>query len=266
MLVESPPTATIGQPLERLPDAGVIEDARSRQRRHRRVGACLLVVVALGMVIASFSSGGGGRTPRDGASVANGGRPPAQGATLRLPGGHSTTTFTITAPAAHAYDVTMTAPAASAIVLTMKISPGVGWTVNTLDDPSCHTTAGHTACLLHFAEGGNPGGTWTAIVHKNSPPPTRVHISILFARTGDSIPGKVNDALETVDTAVLLWSADADRSKWVRAEFEKALARGMEDGSLRVSRCYSTTSRCPRYFAGSAGSTSEMKMSRARGQ
>ncbi len=53
-------------------------------------------------------------------------------------------------------------------------------------------------------------------------------------RAGDSIPGKVNDALETVDTVVLLWSADADRSKWVRAEFETALARGMEDGSLRV--------------------------------
>ena len=53
-------------------------------------------------------------------------------------------------------------------------------------------------------------------------------------RAGDSIPGKVNDALETVDTVVLLWSADADRSKWVRAEFETALARGMEEGSLRV--------------------------------
>lgn len=53
-------------------------------------------------------------------------------------------------------------------------------------------------------------------------------------RAGDSIPGKVNQALETVDTVVLLWSSDADRSKWVRAEFETALARGMEDGSLRV--------------------------------
>ncbi len=164
-------------------------DHPSQLRRHRRVGACLLVVVGLGMVIASFSSGGGGRTPRDGTSVANGGRPSAHAATLRLPGGHSTTTFTITAPAAHAYDVTMTAPAESAIVLTMKISPGVGWTVNTLDDPSCHTTAGHTACLLHFAEGGNPGGTWTAIVHKTSPLPTRVHISVLFARHAGEFAG-----------------------------------------------------------------------------
>jgi hypothetical protein len=53
-------------------------------------------------------------------------------------------------------------------------------------------------------------------------------------RAGDSIPGKVNEALDIVDTVVLLWSSDADHSKWVRAEFETALARGMEDGSLRV--------------------------------
>jgi hypothetical protein len=53
-------------------------------------------------------------------------------------------------------------------------------------------------------------------------------------RAGDSIPGKVKDALAVVDTVVLLWSADADRSEWVRAEFETAITRGMEDESLRV--------------------------------
>lgn len=189
MLVESPPNATIEQSLARSPDAGVIEDARSRQLRYRRVGACLLVVVALGAVIASLYGGGGGGTPRGGASVAKGGPSSVQGAALRLPSGRSTTTFTITAPAAHAYDVTVAAPAASAIVLTMKISPGVGWTVNTLDDPSCHTIAGHTACLLHFAEGGNPGGTWTAIVHKTSLPPARAQISIVFARHAGEFAG-----------------------------------------------------------------------------
>ncbi len=189
MLVESPPNATIGQSLARLPDAGVIEDARSRQRRHRRVGACLLVVVALGAVIARLYSGGGAGTPRSGASIAKGGPLSVRGAALRLPSGRSTTTFTITAPAARAYDVTVATPAASAIVLTMKISPGVGWTVNTLDDPSCHTIAGHTACLLHFAAGGNPGGTWTAIVHKTSLPPARAHISILFARHAGEVAG-----------------------------------------------------------------------------
>ncbi len=182
MLLENPPNATIEQSLASSPDAGVIEDARLRQRRHRRVGACLLVLVAAGGVIAALYGGGGGGTPRDGVPLAKGGPPLLQGAALRLPSGRSTTTFTITAPAAHAYDVTVGAPAASAIVLTMKISPGVGWSVNTLDDPSCHTIAGHTACLLHFAEGGNPGGRWTGVVHKTSYPPARVHISILFAR------------------------------------------------------------------------------------
>src|SRR5208282_6931772 len=118
MLVESPPNDTIGQSPARLPDAGVIEDARSRQRRHRRVGACLLVVVALGAATASLYGGGGGGTPRGGAPIAKGGPPSAQRAALRLPSGRSTTTFTITAPAAHAYDVTVAAPAASAIVLT----------------------------------------------------------------------------------------------------------------------------------------------------
>ncbi len=189
MLVETPPSATLEQAFERSPDAGVIEDARSRQRRHRRVGACLLVAVAFGAVIASFYGGGGGLPPRDGAPVANGGQPSLHGASLRLPSGRSTSTFTITAPAAHAYAVTVSAPAASAIVMTMKISRGVGWTVNTLDDPSCHTIAGRTACLLHFAEGGNPGGTWTAIVHKTSLPPARVHIGILFARHAGEFAG-----------------------------------------------------------------------------
>jgi hypothetical protein len=189
MLLESPPDAAIEQALERSPDAGVIEDARARQRRHRRVGACLLLVVALGAVIAYSHSGGGGRNPRDGASVARGGPRSDQGAALRLPSGRSSTRFTVTAPAAHAYDVTVNAPAASAIVLTMKISPGVGWTVNTLDDASCRTSAGHTACLLHFAEGGNPGGTWTAVVHKISLPPARVRISILFARHAGDFAG-----------------------------------------------------------------------------
>jgi hypothetical protein len=182
MLIESPPNAMIEQPPARSPDAGVIEDARSRQRRHRRVGAFVLVAVAFGAVIASLYGGGGGSTPRGGAPVSKGGPASVQGSALRLPSGRATTTFTITAPAARAYDVTVAAPAASAIVLTMKISPGVGWTVNTRDDPSCHATAGQIACLLHFAEGGNPGGMWTAIVHKTSLPPARAHISILFAR------------------------------------------------------------------------------------
>ncbi len=53
-------------------------------------------------------------------------------------------------------------------------------------------------------------------------------------RAGDSIPGAVNDALDTVDTVILVWSANANRSKWVRAELETAITRALEDHSFRV--------------------------------
>ena len=53
-------------------------------------------------------------------------------------------------------------------------------------------------------------------------------------RAGDSIPGKVNDALAVVDTVLLLWSASANGSEWVRAKFEAAVTRGIEDATLRV--------------------------------
>jgi hypothetical protein len=54
-------------------------------------------------------------------------------------------------------------------------------------------------------------------------------------RAGDSIPGKVNEGLAAVDTVLLLvWSVDADRSEWVRAEFETAITQGMADETLRV--------------------------------
>lgn len=53
-------------------------------------------------------------------------------------------------------------------------------------------------------------------------------------RAGDSIPGKVNDALATVDTVILVWSVHADRSNWVRAELETAIVRAIDDKTFRV--------------------------------
>ncbi len=61
--------------------------------------------------------------------------------------------------------------------------------MNTLNDSDCHTLAGHTRCLLHFAEGGNAGGRWTGTVHKTAVPAATVHISIVFARHAGSFPG-----------------------------------------------------------------------------
>jgi hypothetical protein len=53
-------------------------------------------------------------------------------------------------------------------------------------------------------------------------------------RAGDSIPGKVNDALASVDTLIVVWSANAQGSEWVRAELETAIARALEDHTFRV--------------------------------
>jgi hypothetical protein len=53
-------------------------------------------------------------------------------------------------------------------------------------------------------------------------------------RAGDSIPGKVNEALARVDCVILLWSEDASTSNWVRAELEAGIQRGLAEDSLRV--------------------------------
>lgn len=53
-------------------------------------------------------------------------------------------------------------------------------------------------------------------------------------RAGDSIPGKLNEALTTFDTFVLVWSESAERSSWVRGELESAIERGMADPGVRI--------------------------------
>lgn len=51
---------------------------------------------------------------------------------------------------------------------------------------------------------------------------------------GDSIPGKVNDALGAVDVALVIWSCHAEGSRWVGAEIDTALSRHLHDGSVRI--------------------------------
>jgi len=53
-------------------------------------------------------------------------------------------------------------------------------------------------------------------------------------KAGDSIPGKLNEALTAVDTLIVVWSLNAARSSWVRAELETAIARSIEDGTPTV--------------------------------
>ena len=53
-------------------------------------------------------------------------------------------------------------------------------------------------------------------------------------KPGDSIVGKVNNALGLVDTVLLLWSRNAAASRWVNSKMESALSRALSDGSPRI--------------------------------
>ncbi|MER5521967.1 toll/interleukin-1 receptor domain-containing protein [Streptomyces sp. NPDC002763] len=53
-------------------------------------------------------------------------------------------------------------------------------------------------------------------------------------RPGDSIPGKVDQALSVVDTVMVFWSQNASKSRWVNTEWETALTRSLDDDSVRV--------------------------------
>jgi hypothetical protein len=104
----------------------------------------------------------------------------AQSATLELPRGHATKRFAVSALASHTYDVTVTAPATAAVAVTMNTITGTRSTLGTLHDQGCRTTAGQALCVLHFARGDTPGGTWTVVVRKTSIPAARVRVSVVF--------------------------------------------------------------------------------------
>ena len=71
MVVQSPPAVTVEPPPLEALDAGVIEEARARQRRHR-TGAVAVAVAALivGMLMGSFSGRGGGTAAERGTGTA----------------------------------------------------------------------------------------------------------------------------------------------------------------------------------------------------
>ncbi len=71
MTLQAPQVPSEG---ERDIDAGVIEDARARQRRHRRVGTTLAIAAIAAGVILGFAGGGNG-SQRDGGHARSGGAP-----------------------------------------------------------------------------------------------------------------------------------------------------------------------------------------------
>jgi hypothetical protein len=56
-------------------------------------------------------------------------------------------------------------------------------------------------------------------------------------QAGDSIPGKLDEGLAAFDAFVLVWSADANRSSWIRHELHGALMRAVKDGSAKIVPC-----------------------------
>ena len=53
-------------------------------------------------------------------------------------------------------------------------------------------------------------------------------------RAGDSIPGKLDEGLSTFNVFVLIWSAHAARSEWVRNELEVAITRRIGRTDTRI--------------------------------
>lgn len=160
--------------------SSVSADSRARRWRRRRlvVGPALV----LGLLSAGFAYsgwlGGGHRAPGQRAAPAHTGTV-LQGADLVLYG-HRAFVWGVHAPAGLAYDVRFIAPAASRAVVTMQIARGVGWRFSTSDDRRCRTSAGRTRCLLHFASGGNPGGTWRADVRNTTASTAALRLRITF--------------------------------------------------------------------------------------
>ncbi len=54
---------------------------------------------------------------------------------------------------------------------------------------------------------------------------------------GDSIPGKLNEGLESFHFFVLLWSGAAARSSWVRTELQSAIHRSITAGTAKIIPC-----------------------------
>jgi len=64
-------------------------------------------------------------------------------------------------------------------------------------------------------------------------------------KAGDSIPGRLNEGLKAFDAFLLLWSAKASRSGWVRQELNSAVVRAMKRKTARVIPCVLDSTTLP---------------------
>ena len=191
MLVRDRPTVSPEPLLYDSREAGVIEDARARQQRHRRAGAALFLAMALTALI-YVNAGGGGRSGGYRPPVSYDGASFSQTSILRLARGRTTSTFLVKGIAGHAFDARFNAPATAALTVTTNIGPGsgLGPTFHTLTDRrDCRIVAAEVSCVVHFAAGGTPGGTWRWTVTKTSASAAVVHISVAFNPHLGDYPG-----------------------------------------------------------------------------
>jgi hypothetical protein len=189
MLIQERARTEHQHPQVPAPDAGVIDDARARQRR-QRLGLVLLVAAALAVAaVFSFTGGGGSGGRRPSGRVSRGDASNVSGASLRLGRGQSSSIITIKAPADHAYDVMLRAQPGAEFVLSANFgAPGPIFSTQT-DRQFCRMTAGSTVCSIHFAAGGNFGGTWRWRLTKTSLPAARVSLRFVFAAQRGDYPG-----------------------------------------------------------------------------
>jgi predicted RNA-binding Zn-ribbon protein involved in translation (DUF1610 family) len=72
-------------------------------------------------------------------------------------------------------------------------------------------------------------------------------------QAGDSIPGKLNDALAAFDAFILLWSEAANRSDWVRQELHSAIMRAINNHSAKIVPCLLDETPLPALIADRCG-------------
>ena len=53
-------------------------------------------------------------------------------------------------------------------------------------------------------------------------------------KPGDSITGGIEDGIADADLVAVIWSKNAAKSKWVKAELQASIYRRISDGSVRV--------------------------------
>jgi hypothetical protein len=70
---------------------------------------------------------------------------------------------------------------------------------------------------------------------------------------GDSIPGKLNSGLEAFDAFILMWSANANRSNWVRQELHSAIMRSVRDNTAKIIPCMLDETPLPSLIADRKG-------------